>query len=84
MRMVNKFFSTLRIYPTMIIALVIIVLLIGTSIATIIAIPLSEAKRLWQTSSQAWEDTAKRAAPVWTNWFRGPDSKLPGTITMQR
>lgn len=80
MRMVNKFFSTLRTYPTMIIALVIIVLLIGTSIATIITIPLSEAKRLWKTSSQAWEDTAKRAAPVWTNWFRGPDSKLPETI----
>ena len=80
MRKVKKVFSTLRKYPTSIVALVIIAILVGTSIATLIAIPLSEAKRLWQTSSQAWADSPKRAAPVWTNWFRGPDSKLPVTI----
>lgn len=80
MRKVKKIFSTLRKYPTSIVALVIITVLLGTSIATLIAIPYSEAKRLWQTSSQAWEDSPKRAAPVWTNWFRGADSKLPETI----
>ncbi|MBE0634810.1 ABC transporter permease [Candidatus Bipolaricaulota bacterium] len=45
-----------------------------------IAIPLSEAKRLWQTSTQAWEDTPKRADPIWTNWFRSAEDKLPETI----
>jgi len=80
MKKIKKMFSTLRTYPTSIVALVIITILVGTSIATLIAIPYSEAKRLWQTSSQAWEDSPKRAEPVWTNWFRGSDSKKPETI----
>ena len=80
MRKVKKMFSTLRKYPTSIVALAIITILIGTSIATLIAIPYSEAKRLWQTSSLLWEDSPKRAEPVWTNWFRGSDTKKPTTI----
>jgi peptide/nickel transport system permease protein len=79
---IKRILSALRKYPTAIIALAIIGILLGTSIATMIAIPLSEAKRLWQTSSQAWEDSPKRAEPVWTNWFRSAKDKLPETIVV--
>lgn len=80
MRKIRNFFSTIRKYPTSILAMVIITALLITSIATVIAIPYSEAKRLWQTSSQAWENSPKRAEPAWTNWFRSAENKLPVTI----
>ena len=80
MNRMKRMFSTLGKYPTAIIALVIITVLLTVSIVTITTIPYAEAKRLWSTSSQAWEDYPKRAEPVWTNWFRGASSKLPPTI----
>ncbi|MFC2082425.1 ABC transporter permease [Candidatus Bipolaricaulota bacterium] len=83
MKKIKSVFSNLRKYPTSIVAMVIITALLTISIVTMIAIPLPEAKRLWQTSSQAWEDTPKRAGPVWTNWFRSSANKLPETIIVE-
>jgi peptide/nickel transport system permease protein len=83
MRRIRNFLTTLRKYPTSIGALMIILVLVVISISTVILIPYSEARSLWQTSSQAWADSPRRAQPVWTNWFRGAKSKLPETIIVK-
>lgn len=63
-------------------AMVIILVLVAISVGTLIAIPYSKAKVLWQTSTLVWEDSPKRAEPVWTNWFRSAENKLPVTIVV--
>lgn len=80
MRRVKSFFSSLRKYPTSIMAMAIILVLVAISVGTLITIPYSKAKVLWQTSTLVWEDSPKRAEPVWTNWFRSAEKKLPVTI----
>jgi len=82
-RGLKRFFSTLRRYPSSILALIIITVLVTISIVTIITIPYDEARDLWKTSSQAWEDWPKYAAPAWTNWFRTGANKLPETIIVE-
>ena len=82
-RRLARIFSAMRSYPTSIVALIIILALVTISIATIITIPYSEARTLWKTSSQVWEDWPMRAGPVWTNWFRSADNKLPETIIVE-
>jgi peptide/nickel transport system permease protein len=79
-RRLKAFASTLHRYPSSILALIIITALVAISIFTLITIPYNEARELWKTSSQAWEDWPKFAAPAWTNWFRTGANKLPETI----
>ena len=67
-------------YPSAVIGLGIVLMLISVSIYTIIAIPYSEAVRLWRGGEDVWYSTPKNAAPSWVNWFRS--EKLPDTIVM--
>ena len=67
-------------YPTAVIGLIIILILVGLSIYAIVSMPYNEAVRLWRGGEDVWYDTPKNAAPVWTNLFRS--QKLPPTITM--
>jgi len=80
---IKNFFATLKRYPTSIVSLVIITVLVVISAATLISIPYGEARELWKTSSQAWEDWPKYAAPAWTNLFRSAENKLPETIIVE-
>jgi len=57
-------------YPSAIVGISIILLLIGLAIFTVVRIPYSEAIRLWRGSDNVWYRTPKIAAPAWTNWFR--------------
>jgi peptide/nickel transport system permease protein len=50
------------------------------SVVTIIAIPYSEAIRLWRGSEDVWYNSPKTASPKWVNWFRS--EKLPETFTL--
>jgi peptide/nickel transport system permease protein len=70
----------LKRYPSAMIGLVIILLLVLVAIYTIIAIPYGEAIRLWRGGEEVWYDTPKNAPPAWTNWFT--KEKLPSTIKM--
>jgi len=72
--------AELRRYPSAIGGLVVIVALICLSIYTIIAIPYSEATRLWRGAGNTWEDMPKNAQPAWVNFFR--KSKLPETLVL--
>jgi len=80
MKRIKSMLSTLLRYPTSVAAAIIILVLIITSVATLVAIPYSRATELWRTSSLIWQDTPKRAQPIWTNWFRSASKKLPETI----
>jgi peptide/nickel transport system permease protein len=81
----NQFRELLR-YPSAIVGLVIIVLLLVISAYAVISIPYKEALRLWRGGKDAttgldiWYRNPKYAAPAWTNLFRS--SKLPETIEL--
>ena len=67
-------------YPSAVVGLVIILVLLGVSIYTIIAIPYSEAIRLWRGGEDVWYDSPKNAAPTWFNLLG--EANLPETIVM--
>ena len=67
-------------YPSALIGLIFIILMIVVSIITLLVIPYDEAIRLWRGSEETWYNSPKTAAPKWTNWFRA--EKLPETLTI--
>ncbi|MCJ7519035.1 MAG: hypothetical protein MUO42_05105, partial [Anaerolineaceae bacterium] len=67
-------------YPSVVVGLMIILLLIVVSIYTVITIPYSKAVQLWRGNEVDWYQNPKTAAPVWYNWFRR--DKLPETIVI--
>ena len=68
----------LKRYPSAIAGLIIIGLLLAQAAFALIAIPHSEAVRLWRAGPGVWEDTPRLARPVWTNVFTR--EKLPPTM----
>ncbi|MFW6150793.1 MAG: ABC transporter permease [Chloroflexota bacterium] len=73
----------LRRYPSAVAGLVIIAVFVFVAIYTVIAIPYSEAILLWRAGSagKVWGDNARRAAPVWFDWFTR--DKLPRTLVLR-
>jgi len=67
-------------YPTAVAGLAIILLLIGISIYTVIAIPYDKAVLLWRGNEADWYKNPKTAAPVWYNYFL--KEKLPETLVL--
>ena len=67
-------------YPTALAGVVIILILVGISIYTVIAIPYPRAVELWRGMEADWYKNPKLAGPVWYNWFR--KDKLPETIDL--
>lgn len=68
----------MRRYPSVVVGLVIISLLLITSIVTPIVIPYDEAVRLWRGGEDVWLQNPRNAWPVWYNWINS--TKLPPTI----
>jgi len=56
-------------YPTAIIGLVIIFLLVAVSIYALVTIPYQEAIRLWRGGENVWYQNPKHAPPAWMNFF---------------
>ncbi len=67
-------------YPTAVAGVIIILILIGISVYTVIAIPYPKAIELWRGMEADWYKNPKLAAPVWYNWFL--KDKLPETIDL--
>jgi peptide/nickel transport system permease protein len=78
MGFLKSFFKELKYYPSAIVGLLIIALLIGMALYAVIAIPYHEAITLWRGSSETWYHNPKNAPPAWINYFRS--KKLPETI----
>ena len=67
-------------YPSAIVGLVIIVLMLGASFYTVIAVPYQEIIVRWRASDESWRKLPKDAPPAWINFFLKDD--LPETILM--
>ncbi len=70
----NSFRQILR-YPSAIIGVVIILLLVATAIYAVVTIPYSKAISLWRGGETVWYRNPKFAPPEWINFFRS--KKLP-------
>jgi peptide/nickel transport system permease protein len=80
MKRIRKAASDLLQYPSAVIGLVIIVILVIAAIVTLIALPYKEAIRLWRGGEDVWYNLPKNVPPAWTNIFRR--EKLPNTIIL--
>lgn len=80
MKTLTNTWRELRKYPSAVVGLVIILALVALSIYTVIAVPYSEAVRLWRGGEEVWYNSPKTAGPAWLNVFRRDD--LPETITV--
>ncbi len=67
-------------YPSTVVGLAIIVILIGVSIYTVITIPYSQAIRLWLAEGGSTLRNPRNAQPEWVNLFRRDD--LPRTLVL--
>jgi peptide/nickel transport system permease protein len=67
-------------YPTAIASMVIILILIGISIATLIVYPYKEVVNLWRGGEEVWYKLPRNVPPAWTNFFRR--EKLPDTLIL--
>ncbi len=65
-------------YPSAIVGLVIIILLIAISIYTVLALPYDETVVKWRGGDMVWQDNPRTAPPTWVNFFRA--KKLPESI----
>ena len=63
----------LRRYPSAIAGLIIILILLGISIAAPIALPYKQAIKMWRGDENIWYKNPKFAPPAWTNLFSRKD-----------
>jgi peptide/nickel transport system permease protein len=70
MRRFKNVFKELKNFPTAIVGLVIIAVLIITSILTVIFVPYEEATLKWRGTEEEVYKNPMNARPVWTNLFR--------------
>ncbi|MBN2145856.1 MAG: ABC transporter permease subunit [Anaerolineales bacterium] len=66
-------------YPSALVGLGIILLLILVSIYTIVSMPYKQSVGEWRGDHFIWMKNPTYALPIWVNWFRSDD--LPPTIT---
>lgn len=81
-RMGGQFKQTVRAlgnYPSAIVGIAIILMLVGVSIYTVIAIPYQDAITLWRGDDYVWIRNPREALPTWVNLFRKDD--LPPNLT---
>jgi peptide/nickel transport system permease protein len=67
-------------YPSTVIGLATIVILIGVSVYTVITIPYNQAIRLWLAEGSSTLRNPRNAQPEWANLFRRDD--LPRTLVL--
>ncbi len=80
MRAIIAGFKELTRYKSAMFGLFIIGLLVAISIYTVIAIPYSEAIRLWRGGEEIWREYPRNALPSWVNIF--PGVNLPKTMIL--
>lgn len=69
MQMLLRGMKELWRYPSAIVGMFIIVLLVGVSLYAVIAIPYSEALRLWRGGEEATRYNPENAPPAWIDLF---------------
>ncbi len=81
MKWLIQTFKDIRQYPSAVIGLVIISLMVILAIYAVVAIPYSDAIRLWRGGEEIWGENPRTVPPAWTNLFRA--QTLPETIVLQ-
>lgn len=67
-------------YPSAILGLVMIAILVSVATYAVITIPYGEAIRLWRGGEDVWGETPRTVPPVWYNWLRS--EQMPETIVL--
>jgi len=80
MKALRSTFQEIKNYPSALIGLIIIFLLILSAILVMIFIPYNEAIRLWRGGEGVWYKNPKTAPPAWTNWLTKYD--LPASFAL--
>jgi peptide/nickel transport system permease protein len=75
----NSFRELLR-YPSAIVGVIIILLLVVQAIYAMVTIPYNTAIQLWRGGEDVWYQNPKFAAPAWTNFFSS--KKLPESFAV--
>ena len=70
--------TELKEYPSAVLGIFIIVLLLALAAFSVIAIPYRDAIAMWRADVGIWDRTPRNARPVWFNW--APGVNLPETI----
>lgn len=78
MKALRNTFRQFGQYPSAVIGLAIVGLMLIISVYTLITIPYNEAIRLWRGGEDVWYKYPKNAQPEWINFFR--KSPLPKTV----
>jgi peptide/nickel transport system permease protein len=73
-------FQELLRYPSAVVGLIIIFLLVATAVYTVIKIPYNEAIRLWRGGEEVWYKNPKFTPPAWINFFSS--KKLPESFAV--
>lgn len=64
----NTFRDLLR-YPSAVLGMAFIALLLGIAVYALVTIPYAEAIRLWRGGEDVWYQNPRYAAPAWYNFF---------------
>ncbi len=80
MKAIKNTFKEISRYPSAILGLIIIAILVVVSIYALVSLPYHQAITLWRAGEGIWYQNPKFAQPAWTNFFR--KDKLPETIDL--
>ncbi len=69
MNTIKTSFKQILQYPSAIVGIIVILILIGVAIYTMITIPYHEAIRKWRGGEEVWYQNPKYAPPSWYNLF---------------
>lgn len=69
MKAIRKTFHDLLQYPSAIIGLIMVLILIVVAVIAMVTIPYQKAVELWRGAEADWYKNPKYAAPAWTNFF---------------
>src|SRR5215207_8424088 len=69
MNSIRNSFRNLLYYPSAVLGMIVVFLLVFTAVYAMIKIPYSEAIRLWRGGEEVWYQNPKFAPPAWVNLF---------------
>ncbi len=79
----NSFREILR-YPSALVGLFIIFLLIVVAVYTLITIPYNKAITLWRGGEDVWYENPKFAPPAWFNYFTSKKEPISFSVSTQK
>src|SRR5215207_7931329 len=62
-------FKNLLYYPSAVVGILVVFLLVFTAVYAMVKIPYREAIRLWRGGEEVWYQNPKLAPPAWINYF---------------